>query len=207
MSQKFNEKFDGKIFKVGTQIIENPLTKKSMETTLIKSPHWVQCLAITKSLKVVLVRQFRFGINKLTLELPGGILDNCNFAATGFAIRDNALRELEEETGYVGTDSNVIYQTSIHANPAFMNNSVYGVCVVDVDDQLVETKFDENEFCNTKLISLHELPLFIDFIDNPYSSLLIYRFMDFLKFNKKDPICKPLWKEIKRGNKELKSKP
>ena len=57
-NNEFKAKFDGKIFVAGTQVIENTMTKKSMEATIIKSPDWVQCLAITPDMKVVFVKQY-----------------------------------------------------------------------------------------------------------------------------------------------------
>lgn len=198
---EFKAKFDGKIFVAGTQVIENTMTKKSMEATIIKSPDWVQCLAITPDMRVVFVAQYRYGTKQVTLELPGGIIDDTHDRGYEVA-KYNAFRELEEETGYRANESDTLWLDSIKANPAFMTNDVYGVCVKNVEKSSV-VNFDKNEFCNTRLIQMKDLPLFVDFIDNPYSKLFIYGFIEMVRFNKKQPEWKPYWKELKKGYKQL----
>ena len=56
---------------------------------------WVNVVALTQAGEVVLVRQFRPGIGRTILELPGGTTDPED-ASPEAAIR----RELLEETGY-----------------------------------------------------------------------------------------------------------
>lgn len=51
-------------------------------------------LAITSDRKALLVRQYRYGNDSVTLELPAGTLD------AGEAPLDAAKRELQEETGF-----------------------------------------------------------------------------------------------------------
>lgn len=200
-NNEFKVKFDGKIFVAGTQVIENTMTKKSMEATIIKSPDWVQCLAITPDMQVVFVKQYRYGTKQVTMELPGGIVDGTSGLGYELA-KYNAFRELEEETGYRANESEVVWLDSIKANPAFMTNEVYGVCVKNVERSSA-VKFDKNEFCKTQHIQMKDLPLFVDFIDNPYSKLFVYGFMEMVRFNKKQPEWKPYWKELKKGFKQL----
>lgn len=62
---------------------------------VIEYPQWVTALAITKNDEVVLVKQYRHAVDKISIETPGGCVDDTdeNYEA---AIR----RELLEETGY-----------------------------------------------------------------------------------------------------------
>ena len=80
----------------------------------IDSPDWVNILAITAQEQVVLVRQYRHGIDQVTLEIPGGCVD------PGELPLDAAKRELMEETGYQSDRWEQIGY--ITANPAFMTN-------------------------------------------------------------------------------------
>jgi len=88
-----------------------------------KSPHaaltlelfdWVSVAAITEDGSFVLVEQYRHGVDDLTLEPAGGIIDEGEEPAVA------GLRELEEETGYVGTAAEPLGW--VHPNPALQGN-------------------------------------------------------------------------------------
>ena len=51
--------------------------------------------ALTSDQRVVLVRQFKYGIGRIVLELPSGFID------AGETPEAAAVRELAEETGYI----------------------------------------------------------------------------------------------------------
>jgi ADP-ribose pyrophosphatase len=67
----------------------------------------VSVLALTPDEKLVCVRQFRPGPDQVMLGFPGGLVDR------GETVEQAAVRELEEETGYV-TDE-IEYVASIQA--------------------------------------------------------------------------------------------
>ena len=55
--------------------------------------------------KIILVSVFRYPINKYCLEFPGGFIDKSDSESTSDfseVIKKASLRELEEETGYIG---------------------------------------------------------------------------------------------------------
>lgn len=61
-------------------------------------PDWACVLALTASGEAVLVEQYRYGIERVCLELPAGAVD------AGEDIEAAARRELLEETGYASDD-------------------------------------------------------------------------------------------------------
>ena len=81
-------------------------------------PDWVNTVPVTTQGKVLLVRQFRIGIESTTLETPGGVVDAGEKDMTMAAVR-----ELEEETGH--TSRNILPLASLNPNPAIMTNTVH----------------------------------------------------------------------------------
>ncbi len=102
------------LFKTRFDLVRNPRNAKTMKAIVLESPDWVNVVAVTPERKVVVVRQFRFGIGKITTEVPAGLVD------AGEAHKQAALRELVEETGY--TTDNWRYLGMAEGNPAFLNN-------------------------------------------------------------------------------------
>ena len=81
---------------------------------VIDTNDWVNVIALTKNEEVILVKQYRHGIDAMSLEIPGGVIDS------GEESFDAAHRELAEETGYVSTKW--IYLGKSSSNAAIMNN-------------------------------------------------------------------------------------
>ena len=80
------------------------------EPYVIETGTWVNVIALTKNREVVLIKQYRHGVQEVLLEIPAGIMDDED---------DNPLqtaqRELLEETGY--TSNKFIEVGKIYSNP------------------------------------------------------------------------------------------
>src|SRR5581483_4056646 len=61
------------------------------DALVLHAPDWVNVVPLLADGRVVMVRQWRYGVAAPTLELPGGVVD------PGESPRDAALRELHEE--------------------------------------------------------------------------------------------------------------
>jgi len=105
---------DCRVFTVDRKRCRHPERDVERDFFSIHSQPWVNVLAVTPEGKLVLVNQFRFGVEELSLEIPGGIIDPGEDPLTA------GLRELEEETGFVGKRGRIIGQ--VWANPAIMDN-------------------------------------------------------------------------------------
>lgn len=109
------------IFDLHSTHFHHPVRKCDRDFVIIDAPDWVNVIALTKDDHIVLVRQFRFGIDALSLEIPGGVMER------GEEPLAAGLRELQEETGYTGTAPILLGQ--IHPNPAVQNNRTHFVLV------------------------------------------------------------------------------
>lgn len=81
---------------------------------ILDAPEWINVIALTPERKIILVEQFRFGIEKCTLEIPSGMVD------PGETPIESAKRELAEETGYTAAKWTKLGEVS--SNPAIMTN-------------------------------------------------------------------------------------
>jgi 8-oxo-dGTP pyrophosphatase MutT (NUDIX family) len=87
---------------------------------VLEYPDWVHVVAVDADDHVILVQQYRHGYGRVTLELPGGVMDptDSDPAAT-------AARELAEETGYTANSFQLL--ASLSPNPATHTNRVHVV--------------------------------------------------------------------------------
>lgn len=110
-----------RIFSVESVDYHHPQRAKAQDFFVINAPDWVNVVALTPDGRLVLVRQFRYGINDFSVEIPGGVIDlGEDPVAAG-------LRELREETGYVGSGGRLL--GTIHPNPAIQSNRCHLVFV------------------------------------------------------------------------------
>lgn len=136
-----------RIFSTRRDISEHPLLG-THEFFVIESADWINIIPITQKGEVVLIKQFRHGIRDITLEIPGGIVEE------GEPLLEAAKRELLEETGY---ESSVWKKLGIvYPNPAIMSNRCH-VFLADAAVKVAEPVFDGSEDIETILCPMGEL--------------------------------------------------
>jgi len=114
---------------------------------------WVNVVPLAPGgAEVVLIRQFRAGIGRETWEIPGGMVD------PGEAPAAAALRELREETGFVGAAAEELGW--VHPNPALFDNRCWTFLVRDVVRGAAPEP-DEDEVIAVEVVPLSEIPAFI----------------------------------------------
>lgn len=64
-------------------------------------------IAVTEARELVLVEQFRIPLGRRVIELPAGIIAD-SVETQGESVESSALRELEEETGFRGSQARVL---------------------------------------------------------------------------------------------------
>jgi ADP-ribose pyrophosphatase len=110
-----------RIFDLESVQFHHPVRGTSGDFVVINSPDWVNVVALTPDGQLVLVRQFRFGIDTFSLEIPGGIIERGEDPVVA------AVRELREETGYAGGPARLL--GTVNPNPAIQNNRCHLVLV------------------------------------------------------------------------------
>jgi 8-oxo-dGTP pyrophosphatase MutT (NUDIX family) len=100
-------------------------------------------VAVTPDDRVVLVWQYRFGTDALSLEIPGGVID------AGESPAEAARRELIEETGYEAERFEPLL--TLEANPALQANRCFTFLARGARPT-GQTGFDAQEELETALV-------------------------------------------------------
>ncbi len=105
---------DSRLFRQIVARRRSPHTDLSHAFYRLQGPDWVNVVAFTEGGELLVVEQFRHGIDEATLEVPGGSCD------PGEDPLESARRELREETGF--ESGHWIPLGSCTPNPATLTN-------------------------------------------------------------------------------------
>jgi ADP-ribose pyrophosphatase len=99
------------------EVFEEEIGKAKIKRDVVKFPKTVGILPLIGKNKIVLIRQFRFPINKEIWEIPAGKLDRGEKPEIG------AKRELKEETGYEAKELKKIGE--FYLSPGYSTEYMY----------------------------------------------------------------------------------
>ena len=164
---ELTEVFKAHVFKYFKVKRQSPLTKEIGEFDIVQCANWVNVIAITPEKKIVLIKQYRHGIDAETIEIPGGAVNKNE--ATLLA----AQRELQEETGYTSRNWTKLGQLDV--NPAFMTNYCETYLALDAlkthqQNPIPDDVWITDSLPSLKITSPHKNPIIIF----SQSFLLIY---------------------------------
>ena len=108
--------YDGKIFTVKKEVVELPDGSEAERETVVHVGG-VGVIAINDEGKIPMVRQYRNGIEEVTLEIPAGKLER------GEDPKLCGRRELKEETGYSAKKFELLFRMA--PTPAYCGEILY----------------------------------------------------------------------------------
>lgn len=109
---------DYRIFRLREDTSRSPRTGREHNFFVLETGDWINVIPITREGQVVLIRQFRHGIEAVTLEIPGGMVDPDDGEPV-----EAVERELLEETGYRA--EKLIHIGTMTPNPAILDNYLH----------------------------------------------------------------------------------
>ena len=141
---------DFRIFTLRSDRAASPRTGKEHDFFIIDCVNWVNVIAITPDIRLVMVEQYRHGTNTVELEIPGGMVDRADGSPLAAGVR-----ELREETGYEGERAQILGK--IFPNPAIQSNTCHTVLVENCRLQH-PVEFDHGEDLITRLVPVADIP-------------------------------------------------
>lgn len=137
------------LFRVDRLERVSPRTGKVGHYKVLRIGSWANVVALTSEGEVILIEQYRHGIDDLTLEIPGGVIEPDEDPLLG------AARELREETGYAGDEPVLIGK--VHPNPAIQDNVCFTYLIENA--RLVgELQLDPGEDIAVRRVPLEAVP-------------------------------------------------
>ena len=116
---------------------------------VIHGPDWASVLCVTEASEVVLVRQYRHGIARASLELPAGVIEPHE------SPEEAARRELAEETGYESDDW--VRIQSVSTEPARHTTQAHFFCARNARPTHAPAP-EESEVLELVRVPLSDLP-------------------------------------------------
>ena len=139
--------FDGKVLHLYRDIIDLPNGAQGMRE-YCKHGGAVAVVPLTREGEVVCVRQYRYALGRVTLEIPAG-----KFDYPGEDHVEAALRELREETGALA--GKLTYLGEFYSSPAILDERIYMYLAEELE--FGENDLDEDEFIEVVRIPINEL--------------------------------------------------
>ena len=148
---------------------------KFLDATIFELSSWANVIAVTKNNDVVLIKQYRHGVQEVLWEIPGGVVED------GEDPLEGVKRELLEETGY--TAAKFIQVGALYPNPAFQTNTMYCFLALGAE-KVTGQSLDDGEDIEVHLVPLDELMAMMKRGEFPHALQVAALFQAFAHLNR-----------------------
>ncbi len=142
-----------RVFSLRKDANRSPRDGRTHDFYVLDSPDWVNIIPITPEGQVVMIHQYRHGVDQITLEIPGGMVDPHDPSPL-----HAARREMQEETGFDSED--IISLGAIHPNPAIQGNRCHTFLAQNAVKRF-DPHFDTTEEAEVTLVPLNNIPALV----------------------------------------------
>lgn len=139
--------FDGKVFGVDRDRVRLPHGRE-VSLDVVRHPRSVVLLPVPEPGHIILVRQYRYPINRWLWELPAGSVDE------GEQPEQAARRECHEEIGQV--PSTVVRLAALYPTPGYCDEEMLFFRVSDLREGDEPAAVDEDEDIEARVFTLRE---------------------------------------------------
>ncbi len=140
-----DEVYRGRVVNLVVDTIALPGGRKAIRE-VVQHPGGVLAVPVLNDGRLLMIRQYRYPLQRHILELPAGKLDS------GQSPLETMRRELEEETGYRAADWS--HECRFYTSPGFSNEILHLFIARDLTE--VRQQLEEGEHITVEPLSLEE---------------------------------------------------
>ncbi len=139
--------FDGKVFDVDRDRVRMP-NGREVTLDVVRHPRSVVLLPVPEPGHIILIRQYRYPVNRWLWELPAGSVD------PGEDPEGAARRECHEEIGQV--PDTIVRLSALYPTPGYCDEEMYFFRVSGLWEPSEAAARDEDEDIEPKVFTLRE---------------------------------------------------
>jgi ADP-ribose pyrophosphatase len=138
---------DGKVFDVDRDRVRMP-NGREVVVDIVRHPRSVVLLPVPEPGHIVLIRQYRYAVNRWLWELPAGSVD------PGEEPEAAARRECHEEIGQV--PDTIVRLAALYPTPGYCDEEMYFFRLSGLAETAETAALDEDEDIEPKVFALRE---------------------------------------------------
>jgi ADP-ribose pyrophosphatase len=140
--------YSGKVFSVECDVVTMP-NGRTTTVDIVRHSSSVVLLPIPEPGSIILIRQYRYPVNKFLWELPAGSVDQ------GETPEQAARRECHEEIGLL--PATVVRLTSLYPTPGYCDEEMIFFRVSSLDKSDEAAHVDEDEDIEAKTFEIRDV--------------------------------------------------